>query len=515
MKRLTALLLAMLLCLCLPGCQSNQLDDAWDEAVGATPQPAETQAPAEDSQEEEESTTRKLVIAEDLYTGDASIVALANEFMAMNKDVEISFDYEMDFNEYMSLGMDEYTQRRETYLTQLKTKLMTGEAPDIIFGVAGLNLHAMTQSGAFQDLSGYWARDMAAGDYFMPVVESTKADGKLAIIPFTFNAYMVYANRRVTDGLGIDLDGRDSITSAEMIEWYNQAREQGLLDQDAPMFFGQEPDYKVSDLYIFDRSSFLDIAQREAHFDGPEFAAFLDNLQALPDIDDFTFFTHARYAPLTDELIRTRLTGAETEVQNYGDAGSDQNFLDYVQQGKEGLFIINELSAVTARDGAGNPCEYAAGPFIVTDSQGQVQVLTYEEFAVSSNCKDPELAWAFIKHCISSRDSLDLGSNTKYTYALLSVNRANCHLQLEDNIKNLYAQQPGYSNLSWYWSPELDPEEIQAALDRFLDRPVVNYKLCYVPGAGDILDQFLTQKLIDAEQCAAKLQDQAYIWFNE
>lgn len=46
----------------------------------------------------------------------------------------------MDINESISLSLDEYAQRRETYLTRLKTKLMTGEAADIVYGVSGLNL---------------------------------------------------------------------------------------------------------------------------------------------------------------------------------------------------------------------------------------------------------------------------------------------------------------------------------------------------------------------------------------
>lgn len=513
MKRLTALLLAILLCLCLPGCQSNGSDDAWDEAVGATPQPAETQAPSEASLEEE-STTRKLVIAENMFSSVDSITLLANEFMAMNKDVEISFEYEMDTNEYMSLSIDEYAQRLDTHIAQLKTKLMTGEAPDIIYETSGLNLYAMTQSGVFQDLSEYWERDMASEDYFMPVVEAMRINGKQSIIPFAFNAYVVYVNRYITDALDIDLDGRDSITSAEMIEWYNRAREQGLMGQEAPMFFGQEPSYRL-DLYSFQRSAYIDSDQREAHFDDPEVSAFLSELQSLPEIDDTAYIGYSQYIPLTDELLRYRLDGTETKVQNYEELGMAGNFLDYVQQGKEGLFAVDYLNSKTARDGVNNPCEYMAGPLIVTDSKGQVPVMPTNELAVSSSCKDPELAWEFIKYCISSRDTLDMGGAAKYANdGLLSINKANCRLQIED-AKDFWGRQPGYSNLSWYWAEDTAPEEVQAALDGYLDRPVVNYKMSSIPNAGDILEQLLTQRLIDPEQAAAELQDQAYIWLNE
>ena len=513
MKHLTALLLVVLLCLCLPGCQNSGSDDAWNEAVGATPQPSEAPEASEASLEEED-TTRKLVITEPLYYGDDDIVWLANEFMAKNKDVEITFEYEMDVNESMSLSQEEYDQRHENYLSQLKTKLMTGEAPDIIRGVSGLNLYAMSQSGVFQDLSEYWAGDMDPEDFFMPVLEAMQVDGKQSIVPYGFYSYVAYVNRRVTDGLGIDLAGRNSISAAEMIDWYNQAREQGLLDQDAPMFFGQEPDYQTT-LYSYERGAFIDPTQREAHFDAPEVSAFLADLQALPQVDDFTYFSYAPYAPLTDELIRTRLTGEETKVQNYDDMGADGKFLDYVQQGKEGLFSIDNLSETTARTAADNPCEYVAGPYIVTDSKGQAQIIPYEEVAVSSSCKDPELAWEFIKYCISARDSLDMGGGNRYLgYNVLSINKTNCRLQLE-KVKDTWGGQPGYANLSWFWAQDTDPQDIQSALDGLLDRPLINRAMYSVPGAADILDEFLNRQLTDAKECAAKLQDQAYVWLNE
>lgn len=518
MKRLTALLLAMLLCLCLPGCRSSESDDAWDEAVGATPQPAKTQAPSEASREED--TSRKLVITTSTLFSTDSIIPLANEFMACRKDVEITFDYEIDGVEYGSITEDDYEQRRQTYLTQLKTKLMTGEAPDIIYETAAFDVYAMTQGGVYRDLSEYWERDIDPENYFMSVVDAMRVDGKLPLVPFHFNADVIYANRHITDALGIDLDGRDSITADEMIDWYDQAREQGIMEQDAPMFFGQEPEYWYDDVYRFQRTAFIDPSQREAHFDDPQAIDFLSKLYSLPTgIDDLAFSDTANVCtpPMTDELLRVRLDGAETEVSNDDCYGCTYNCLDYVQQAKEGLFAHNMLQGLSARDRVYDPYQYMAGPFMVTDSAGRTAISHYADLVVTSSCQDPELAWEFIQYCISERDSMLMnGGTVRYDIgpSFMCINKNNCRLQVEDAKKDWQAMH-GYENLPWYWAEDVSPEDCVAAFDNLLGRPLVDYSMYNVPGAHDIIEQLVAQRLIEPAQAAAKLQDQAYIWLNE
>lgn len=512
-RRIIPLILALLFL--LAACQS-QSDEAWNAATGSSTAPSSDPASEESSAAgEPEPESQNLTVSMGLYADFDSVVLMAKEFEAEHEGTKITFDYDMDISERMSMSDEDYGQRRDSYLAATQVKLMSGEAADILYDISGLNHYSLSRSGVYADLGEFWTRDMDDGEFFMPVMDACMVDGKRSIIPFGFALPVVYVNSRITDALEIDLSGRSAVSTTEMIEWYHSAREQGVLAEDSPMFFGFDSDYRTVPLYQLECTRYIDVEGREAALDSPESVSYLDSLLTLPgDVDD-SQFQQAMNVPLSDELIRQKATGEPTNVQNDPDLGLGGLYQDYVTQGKEALFYYGYLYDITARDAIQNPCEYMAGPFAATNSQDQSAVLPMLELVVTSSCKNPELAWEFIKYCISGRETLELSMQNRYIFNnFLSVNRANAALQVRDS-KGFWSGNSEYNHLSWYWAEDPDPEEAFAAIDRFLDRGVLNYKLYTNGNVAEILRKYLEQGLTDSAQCASELQDQAYIWLNE
>lgn len=157
-------------------------------------------------------------------------------------------------------------------------------------------------------------------DYNMDVSEimslSQEEQDRRRVIPFGFALPVVYVNSRVTDALEADLSGRTSVSTLDMISWYNSAREQSVLDADSPVFFGGGTDYRTTPLYQTECIRYIDIEGPKASLASQEFVNYLESLMALPGDAEDSQFSLCRNIPLSDELVRCKVTGGQTKAQN-------------------------------------------------------------------------------------------------------------------------------------------------------------------------------------------------------
>lgn len=512
MNRWFLMLLCLIMCLALPACRTES-DEAWEALMGK-PKPVPTPAPMNAEAEEPEAgdgLRGTLTISQYVSTQSDPIPLLAKEFMKLHPGVKIDIENYIGLFDLLQENQD---QMYERYQAQLRMQLISGEAADIILETTGLNLRTLSQSGVLRDMRDNWERDMDSEEFFTPVIDLGVVEGKMCVAPYNFSASMVYVNRRVADGLGLDLSQRAAIRTDEMIDWYNQARDQGLLEPDAPMVFDQPKDW-YSQLFDLERSRYLDQVNHIAHFDN-SCVHFLQALQNLPaGLVTQTAYSNTSTPAVVNELIRCRATGQETSLTNDDSVllGRAQH-RDYVLGTKEGLFLLDNLDNTTLRDAAENPCEYLAGPFLVANSAGQVAMNFYRSLAITSCCREPELAWEFIKYCLSTREAAELSMMVDYNGSGICTNRQNQWLTAQKKRLSM-AGQPEYNNLGWYWVSDPAPEAMSAALDRLLSVPLINAKLYNMEDVNGYLDEFLVHRLTTAEQCAQKLQEQAYIWLNE
>ena len=59
----------------------------------------------------------------------------------------------------------------------------------------------------------------------MPVLEACKIDGKMTAIPMSFSFPAVMFSQRLMEEVGIDLTGVKAVSSTQLLDWYDQARE--------------------------------------------------------------------------------------------------------------------------------------------------------------------------------------------------------------------------------------------------------------------------------------------------
>ena len=158
-----------------------------------------------------------------------------------------------------------------------------------------------------------------------------------------------------------------------------------------------------------------------------------------------------------------------------------------------------------------HPMEYVAGPYPYTSSDGKLGITSLESFALPVSCKNKELAWEFMKHCVLPRNSVDfshLGSRQRYTHDI-PLSKTNFRNSLEDFAENgvsamLYELQLDSPNL----------EDMTEILEQVLSIPLVNTG-AYGVDLQDHLDEYYINGLTTPEQCAEKLQDRVNIWLHE
>ncbi|OGX61581.1 MAG: hypothetical protein A2189_03080 [Paenibacillus sp. RIFOXYA1_FULL_44_5] len=89
----------------------------------------------------------------------------------------------------------------QDYLTALKTKLLTGEGPDIFWSHPGSEFQALVDAGFMEDLSGSnWSSSIQEG-----ALNVAKSNNKLYGIPINQNLIGMYYNKKIFSDLGLSI----------------------------------------------------------------------------------------------------------------------------------------------------------------------------------------------------------------------------------------------------------------------------------------------------------------------
>ena len=141
-------------------------------------------------------------------------------------------------------------------------------------------------------------------------------------------------------------------------------------------------------------------------------------------------------------------------------------------------------------------------------------VFSYETFAVPSSMEEKELAWEFIKYCMSDREDtrfIQAGYQWDYTWNI-PTNRANWE-QIVQRVSGGIGFGTSSAGVSDNFSGA-DVDQVLADLDEILSYPLVPVDY-YNVDVQDYLDEFYKNGLTTAEECAQKIQGRAEIWLQE
>ena len=526
----SAMLLILLSC---PGCQSNQ-EEIFSESSETLSQPSdeensETVIPEVDYDSpnyigpdkselqdlepvENDNLSGKLLI-KTRYAIE-NIRFLAQEFMQLHPDVKITFEEAVNSAELLNLSKEEISMRKENFFSQVRMELVSGEADYLIFCMQEyLDPVQLSKSGLLLDLLPYFESDpeIDQEEYFSQILAAYTVDGKLPTIPMSVMYNAVYLNRPLLEKNGIDLSDTVTVTPQDLLDWYEVAR---TSEEDLNLFF-TSPGKDA--LFSTEQLAYMDLTQKTARFNSPEFVDFLERTAATGNSDPELSYDNWEIglmdSGLFNEQIRFQETG-KLEEGYFGLPGSYtyEQYGGVAQKSRPAMAALEPVVYYTLPY-LEQPMEYEAGPYPLLSSDGKLGLLSREDFAIPSSCKNPDLAWEFIKYCISPRekDRMDfshLGNPCFYSNDL-PLSKTNLYYSLEDLVEN--------GNRGCIVNYQFEPFDIAVVIDQLnhiFSLPLVNLN-SYDVDVQEYLDEFYVNELITAEQCAEKIQDRAEIWLNE
>ena len=167
--------------------------------------------------------TIRVGVLRDMYR----INSLSMEFMKLHPGVNVTIDADYSITQWSGLSSAEKRMNQESFRSQLRTEIASGEADYLIFDFTDeLDLTPLSQVGALSDMSEFWENDpdLQEDDLFMPVIEAFRVEGKMTAIPYAFLFPAVTFSQHVIDDAGINLTGVHTVGVTQLLDWYDQAR---------------------------------------------------------------------------------------------------------------------------------------------------------------------------------------------------------------------------------------------------------------------------------------------------
>ncbi len=438
---------------------------------------------------------------------------LAREFMELHPNVTVKLLF--DYKRGEQLSAEEHARRRDAFYSQVRVELGAGEADYLLYGGAErLSYYPLMENGFLEDLRPYWENDpdIHEEDYFTQVLDAFSVGGKWPVMPYSFKVRGAYFDRSLLAELDVDAASLSAVTADDILGWYEQAR---ASRPDLQLFF-TAPGKDV--LFPLERARYIDLDSKEVSFDSPEFIDFLTRTRAVIN-DDPKLKPNSELGrgsgPLLDHALRYQATG---EVSPYLEMG-DEAFNYWVHMatlGRPSFASVDELEMYALLT-MQQPLEYAAGPYLLTSTDGRLGVSArYDNFAMPSSLQNKELAWEFIKYCMGERENLTFDhygyTGCGYYADGLPVNKANFAKMAEDAPAYLQgAEIMDYAGMEF---ESVDGEQLKEKMEALLSAAPVDMGK-YNIDLQDYLDEFYINELTTPEQAAEKIQGRAYIWLNE
>lgn len=387
---------------------------------------------------------------------------MAEEFMALHPGVKITFlEHEIksleDLREYMDI---------------LVVELMSGNAADIC-DLSMIDYVGLSQNGLVRDLNEFMEADtnFRRGDYFTNVLEALEVDGRLYGLPLGFEPMLVWLNKPIIEALGVDLSQYDGINVLQVMDLYEEAERKGLL----PEGYLLERIYP-SYIYGIECGVYFDSKSGWADFDNPELVQFLERLMDKMEEpeegwseEDYGFWSDFRYPEMENCFM---FTGWRMNASH--------------------ILWYEQTSEVWTE------------PIPLERSNGTRDFLC-NLYGISSNSDNPELAWEFLKYCISEKQPSDYGTSEqdvwyKDIFVGIPINRHNTRHMVEYMYRGMSVNEEAYDKL-------LQMAERVDSMD-FMSEDLMDVWT-------DLENDFFYNGILTAEEFARQMQERTELYFQE
>ena len=321
------------------------------------------------------------------------------------------------------------------------------------------------------------------------------------------------------ESLSIDEGAVDKVSTTQVMDWYEQALE---LDPELGLFFNSPP---VDQMFDLERTAYMDLIGRTCTFASEPFVKYLTQLTEIQNGE-----------PLL-EAEAPELVGAYADIdsfsvyQLYQDTGNLRGDYQNLANDDDPLFdgvrrrlkvFTDSKPALAVTDTARphtvltqwQPLDYLAGPYPLTNSNGEIGITAEESFLLPSSMQNKDLAWEFIKYCVGEREDPRIyGDGPIHYYTrYFPINRYNLATMAEDvtNGEGLGSTNAPFDTGIF----GMDPQLYIDAVEELFTGPMVPVEY-YEIDTQEFIDEMILQHFITPEECAEKIQGRATLQLNE
>ncbi len=426
-KNYRVALILFIIVFLLTSCYSSQ-NDLYDDLMNDIP-----------STEKDENNITAIKNTEKELSGTLTVTTFfdgyinihAKNFMHTHPNVDIQI-IRSDENEFETL---------EAYASRMAVELMNGTATDLV-DLSGLDINRYAKSGLLCDLYKFMDKDSTfdKADYYTNIFEAMEYEKALYAMPFAFLYDMVYVSKPMSEKLNLDLINVDGINYIEMIDIYEKAKKQ----HNSPQTFGLMPGAIKESFFDYEIIEFYDAKTGTVRIKSDDFIEHLNLTKSIS----------TEYSPDKGGWYMTRIA----------DGNDDFMKSDF-------MFSKFESNAI---DLYNNMIEYKniLGPIPLLNSVGNAPFKTFSStYAIPQSSQNKELAWEFLKYCISSKNISDFENeeeelkNFMMYQGLIPINIENFYTSFRHNFI-IEIKRIKEAAFDVKWKSEKEDEMINDTLDK-------------------------------------------------
>lgn len=306
--------------------------------------------------------TKVITIAS--LSGDWQIRDQVSKFNKSHDGVRFKI---VDYSQY-----DRYDEEKETYVqgaaSELKKDIISGNAPDMVFGNDNALTKSLGRKGVFVDLYELLDKDsdLKKEDIMPNILKACEVNGKLLSIADSFTLETVIAKKKNLD--------KDRWSADELIEAYNNRPDKDMH------LYGMDTRDSVMELLVYTFYSLIDFEKSECHFDDPEFKkllGFMDSFEPGQEFDNYEDpEAQAYYEEMDKYYGNTALKNDKVLITS--------------------LYIYEPQELVTTLNGElkGEDIKFVGYPS--DEGQGSMMSLS-SSFSILETSENKDLCWELIK----------------------------------------------------------------------------------------------------------------------
>ncbi len=478
-KKALSLLLAVLLLALCAGCGRSGEDEKFDELTAKSSAPQESQAEetVPDLSGEPAGEVTLMTFYDSEYSGERLYV---NAFNKTHEGMKVKMEAAEDIS-ITAEGIEAVTEAEDKFRQRLATELMGGEA-DYIVNDSVLDPTKFAESGLFYDLFEFMEADpdFKMDDYFKNIFDAVAFDGHLYSLPTSFVISSVYLNKALVEGLERTFEPLDRITYEDLLQMYEDGKAKGLIEEGASLDFAGNGTNTRLHIFSVEWQEYIDLAGHSASLDSPEFISLLEKTQEV-------------FTPREPDMSQGYGVPAFAEAVRNGNC---QNLTFYRPLN---LDFYNESCTMDQAP------EGLVGPLVLVSTKGNVVYNAGGTLSIPKSCTQPELAWEFLKFCISLPEDPQKFSPVSDD----GVDVTNGQLPVNRECLSTYAKLYGT-----FSGEGTETEEKLVKLLEDVNRSntgMGNVEIVVTP----IMQEYYEKHLLSAEECAKQMQDRADIYLKE